>query len=241
MVFGKVVKLQIIAYEDETFSESKKVGEPFVVQINPSQYQKSYTVNYNPSQAIGQGSQRQQFKEIESESFKLEFTLDGTGVVNNTLLPGQGLINAFIKDLTVSDRVKQLKETVYYFNGTTHHPRFIKIVWGDENGLFKGVLNSLQVTYTLFDPDGKPLRAKVVCNFKSHKSVETQNQEENRSSPDLTHVRLVKSGDTLPMMCYRIYGDAKYYWQVAQANQLVNFRTLEEGTELIFPPIEKLS
>jgi nucleoid-associated protein YgaU len=63
--------------------------------------------------------------------------------------------------------------------------------------------------------------------------------EENNSSPDLTHYRVIKKGDTLPLMCYRIYGDSKYYIQVAKANKLSNFRHLKEGEEIFFPPIAK--
>jgi nucleoid-associated protein YgaU len=51
----------------------------------------------------------------------------------------------------------------------------------------------------------------------------------------------VKKGDTLPLMCYRIYGDSRYYLQVAMANRLTNFRNLQVGDELFFPPIEKTS
>ncbi len=42
-------------------------------------------------------------------------------------------------------------------------------------------------------------------------------------------------------MCYRIYGDPKYYLEVAKVNGLGNFRFLKPGTDLIFPPIEKTS
>jgi nucleoid-associated protein YgaU len=52
-------------------------------------------------------------------------------------------------------------------------------------------------------------------------------------------VRKIKFGDTLPLMCYRIYGDPKYYLQVAEANGLDNFRRLKPGTDIFFPPLEK--
>lgn len=64
--------------------------------------------------------------------------------------------------------------------------------------------------------------------------------EERNSSSDLTHYRTVKKGDTLPLMCYRIYGHSKYYWQIAKVNGLSNFRELQPDNELFFPPIEKV-
>ncbi len=38
---------------------------------------------------------------------------------------------------------------------------------------------------------------------------------------------------------YRIYGDSKYYLEVAKANNLTNFRKLTPGQEIFFPPIQK--
>jgi hypothetical protein len=58
--------------------------------------------------------------------------------------------------------------------------------------------------------------------------------------PDLTHIRKVKQGDTLPLMCYSIYGDPKYYLQVAEVNGLANFRQLKPGSDLFFPPLKKI-
>jgi len=40
-------------------------------------------------------------------------------------------------------------------------------------------------------------------------------------------------------MCYKEYGDSKYYYQVAQYNGLTDFKKLTAGTKIIFPPIAK--
>jgi nucleoid-associated protein YgaU len=58
-------------------------------------------------------------------------------------------------------------------------------------------------------------------------------------SPDLTHVRLLRAGDSLPLLCHRIYGDAARCVQVAQANGLDSFRELEPGTRVVFPPLQR--
>ncbi|MDB5157311.1 MAG: LysM peptidoglycan-binding protein, partial [Mucilaginibacter sp.] len=61
--------------------------------------------------------------------------------------------------------------------------------------------------------------------------------QENAQSPDLTKVRVVMEGDTLPLLCYKIYGDSKYYIEVAQANNLNDFRYLQTGEKIKFPPL----
>jgi len=51
-------------------------------------------------------------------------------------------------------------------------------------------------------------------------------------------VRIVAPGDSLPLMCYRIYGDSRYYIQIAKFNRLNDFRNLQPGTRISFPPLE---
>jgi len=47
----------------------------------------------------------------------------------------------------------------------------------------------------------------------------------------------VRDGDTLPLLCHRIYGDPGYYLDVARHNQLTDFRQLRPGAKLHFPPL----
>lgn len=51
-------------------------------------------------------------------------------------------------------------------------------------------------------------------------------------SQDMSHLVTVRAGDTLPLLCKRIYSDPAYYMEVARVNRLVNFRNV-----LRFPPL----
>jgi hypothetical protein len=123
------------------------------------------------------------------------------------------------------------------YDGSTHEPKFFKLVWGTL--LFKGRCTGLNIAYKLFNPDGAPIRAICKVTFKEFKEENLRVAEENNQSPDLTHYRVVKKGDTLPLMCFLIYGDSRHYLEVARANKLVNFRRLPVGEVLSFPPFEK--
>jgi nucleoid-associated protein YgaU len=98
-------------------------------------------------------------------------------------------------------------------------------------------MEALKVNYTLFKPSGEPLRAKMDLTFTAYKSTEEVFREASLESPDLTHLVEVKAGDTLPMLCYQIYKDSSYYLAVARLNQLNNFRQLQPGQLLRFPPL----
>jgi hypothetical protein len=137
----------------------------------------------------------------------------------------------------VSDDVNRFQQLLTGYQGSSHEPYHLKLVWG--NLLFKGRAVELGITYKLFNPDGQPIRAVAKVKFK--KSIEEKKRaaREDKKSADLTHQRQVKAGDTLPLMCQRIYGDPKYYLNVAQVNGLGNFRQLQPGMQLVFPPVEK--
>jgi nucleoid-associated protein YgaU len=122
-------------------------------------------------------------------------------------------------------------------NGDIHQPNFLLIRWGDLT--FSGRLKTLTVTYSLFDEAGDPIRAKLEAVFVEDKSAETIFREAGKNSPDVTHVRMVKSGDTLPLLCKQIYGSSAHYLDVARHNGLDDFRNLTPGRTLTFPPLQR--
>lgn len=227
---GELKKLKIIGYEDAKFSESKKVDQgEFKTLVNPEKYTLSYNIEYDDKHAPGTSSGPAKFNKMEPQDFEIEFLFDGTGIVQWQ--------NADAG--SVQDEIDRFRKIVFDYNGEKHRPNFVKIIWGAL--LFKGVFVSLDLEYKLFKPSGEPLRAVGKAKFKGHQDDEERAAEENKSSPDLTHVRTVKGGDTLPLMTYRIYGDSKYYLEVARANKLSNFRKLTPGQQIVFPPIDKQS
>jgi len=102
-------------------------------------------------------------------------------------------------------------------------------------------LKDLTITYTLFKPDGTPLRAKAHCVFVESMNDSLRTARERSSSPDLTHVRNLKEDDNLPLMAQRIYNEPGYYQEVAKANKLRSLRQVPVGTRIHFPPIDKTS
>jgi hypothetical protein len=62
--------------------------------------------------------------------------------------------------------------------------------------------------------------------------------KENKSSPDLTHQRMVKMNDKLTLLSEDIYENSNYYIDVAKNNKLLSFRQLQLGENIIFPPIK---
>ncbi|MRG48169.1 LysM peptidoglycan-binding domain-containing protein [Chitinophaga sp. SYP-B3965] len=234
---GTLAKMRIIPCIDASYTEEPG-ADPFIVQVNPDTYTLAHSIVYNDAAAQGNSKAQLQFNRITPQQLDFDFLFDGTGVISQ----GGGLLKIASlfgggEEMVVADEIEKLKQVVLNYSGDIHEPRYVKLSWGAL--LFKCRLTSLRVQYKLFKPDGTPLRAVAKCSFRESVEPTRREAEEGNNSPDLTHVRVVKEGDTLPLMTYRIYGDSKYYLEVAKANGLVNFRDLKAGQQIFFPPIAK--
>jgi hypothetical protein len=224
---GELTKLKIKGYKDERFSQEIADGE-FNTLMNPETYRIRYEVSQNQNQAQGTSSTAPRFNKTLPEDLQLDFIFDRSGVIKGFADEnGVGII----------DDIEKFKKIVLDYNGNQHKPNYLVISWGSL--LFKGSLKDMEITYKLFKPDGTPIRANIHATFKGFIEDNLRVARENNNSPDLTHIRVVGEGDTLPLMTFRIYGDSKYYLEVAKANKLVNFRKLTPGQQIFFPPIEK--
>jgi Uncharacterized protein containing LysM domain len=228
---GKLEKMLILAFTDSKKAESGGIPESvaqFTALINPETYTQTYKLKFSSGKQ-GQGSSGKQLKYeyTEPEEMSFEFLFDNTGIIDDEP-----------RD-SIADDLKSFKQVLIEYQGDAHEPRHFKLVWG-KNSIFKGRVTEVAITYKLFKPDGTPIRAIAKVTFKSSIEEQKRAAKENRQSADLTHSRQVKLGDTLPLMCHRIYGDSRHYAQVARANGLNNFRVLQPGSTLIFPPLDKL-
>ena len=225
---GGLEKMIITAYSDQNFKS--QVGAPLSVWINPASYIYTYSVLYNDRQAQGAEGPSPDFNRMGPDSVSFDLVFDATGVVPSPIAgkpdaPADGVVGM----------IARFKTLALYVNSSTHSPNFIKLSWAQLQ--FQCRLQNLTITYTLFRPDGTPLRAKLAVSFLGFTSEQQLAQESALASPDMTHIVTVVAGDSLPTLCYRIYGSSLYYLRVAELNKLNTFRRLEPGTQLMFPPL----
>ena len=220
---GELKKMAIEAYKKADYSGQP--AETFTVMFNPNTYSQKYEVEYQERQGQGDTGSPQVFGTIKPQEYTFEFLFDGTGTA--------------FQEVDVQKVIEKFLKVTGKHDGEIHRPLYLKLVWGAL--VSKCVLKNAEITYTLFKPDGFPLRAKVKATFSENIEDALRVAEERKNSPDLTHLRVVKEGDHLSLMCDRIYGDPSYYTQVAAFNGLKNFRRLEVGQELRFPPLKDLS
>ncbi|WP_299248454.1 LysM peptidoglycan-binding domain-containing protein [uncultured Aquimarina sp.] len=241
MSTGELTKLKIKAYSDPQFNNEVADGE-FTTLVNPEKYTFNYKIEQNEDQASGTSDLSPRFNKKLPEDLELEFLFDRTGVIiHYGSNPDESSDDTVFKDNGegVIDDIEKFKKVILDYNGDEHKPNYVMIYWGTL--LFKGSLTEMSVEFKLFKSDGTPIRAVAKAKFQGFVEDDLRVAKENNQSPDLTHIRMVKEGDTLPLMSHRIYGDSKYYLEVAKVNELSSFRKLEVGKEIFFPPIEKIS
>lgn len=242
---GELKKLTIATYKDATYKEKIK-DKAFIVLINPSTYSLTRKLEFNSEQAPGTSETDLKYVKTLPTDLQLDFFFDGTGVTQtnsgnalvNKIKQSLGKLEAFTKK-AVTEQLTDFYEATFEYNGDLHKPYNVVINWGEFE--YKGVLSEFTIDYKMFNNDGTPLRAVGKATFRGSIGKELAAAKVKKSSPDLTHKRTVKAGDTLPLMTKSIYGDSKYYLEVAKANGLISFRQLTPGQELFFPPIEKVS
>ncbi|MDN3663817.1 hypothetical protein ACFFU1_17790 [Algibacter miyuki] len=211
--------MKIVAYSDPEYAHT--VGN-YDVLFNPENIKDNKEQQFSTSNSTnGSSAQTVAYKGVGSSNFEVKLFFDGTGIISAE---------------PVEDQINKLKKLAYDFNGDIHEPNYLRIYWGSQS-LFEGRLKSWNVNHTLLDLDGSPMRSELSLRLVASVSAKKKGLVEKKNSSDLTHLRTVKDGDTLPLMCYRIYGDSKYYIRVAQENNLVNFRDLKPGDQIAFPPV----
>jgi len=142
---------------------------------------------------------------------------------------------------TVSAAVDQLLEwcnpTSASISQGQPSPPILVFTWG-QSAFFDAYLQSVDAQYTMFKPDGTPLRATVNVAL-----VEVPNEPagQNPTSGSLAGHRTMTmaAGDSLHSVAYREYGSAKLWRGIAVVNGIDDPLRVGPGTSLLIPPRER--
>jgi hypothetical protein len=211
------------------------IGEPLVVQFNPTEYSLSKGNQFAEIAIPGLDSPVVQFVRGDSEKMTLELffdtTDDGTGA---DVTPVTTKMDAFYRLIKIDNEM--------------HAPAIVRVTWGDHfpntaagwqtsaSSVFDCVVESVERKFTLFNRDGVPLRATVSLSLSQYKTLGEQLQELNLQSADHTRVHVVRQGETLPQIAYEAYQNVARWRAIAEHNQILNPRQLTVGMVLELPP-----
>jgi nucleoid-associated protein YgaU len=193
------------------------VDDPAIpLKFNPAEYQLSKTNNFAEIAIPGLESPPLQWVRGGAETLSMDLLVDTSGT---------------LEDVRVKyvDRLRGLLD----IDATLHAPPIVRFTW--DAAVFTGVLESLATSYTLFDPQGVPLRARLTVSMKEYRPAAVQVREEPRTSPTVDKVWVVGAGDTLSGIAAAVYKDAGRWRVLAEANAIADPRALEPGRLLTIP------
>jgi hypothetical protein len=116
-------------------------------------------------------------------------------------------------------------------------PPRVLFKWGTFE-LFLAVVTKVVVTYTLFDIDGIPVRAKADVSFLQWDDEDDPEPPQNPTSrTEGRKTRMVMMGERLDNIAYEEYGHASHWRYLADVNNLHDPRALKPGQILLIPPL----
>jgi len=196
---------------------SSQKGPTVQVLFNPTDLSLDRGSHYASMPVPGLAMPILQYIRGESDILHLELFLDQTDT-----------------GLDVDQKMRDIAKFIQ-IDGTLHSPPVVDFVWGSFS--FTGVITSIREKMTLFSEDGRRLRARLALSFKSYKAAEVQLRDLKLSSPDRSHARVLREGETLQHIAYEVYGDPRMWRPIAVANGIERPRFIEPGTPLWIPAL----
>lgn len=240
---GGLQKLQI------SYLERGRVPRTVEALFNPAEISRSRSVRWEQrAMALPQGkaltkrTAAQQFLAIEAETLSITLLFDTYGQLPT--MGGSKRVASFLQQASPVPLFRGVPVTKHTekvvrlgkVDPHLHHPPVCTLRWGRYGNFFTGVLTSLDQQFTLFLPDGTPVRATLGCTFQEISADITAGGAEPESS-DVVKSRVLRRGETLHGLAAEEYGDPAKWRHIATANGITNPRMVPPGTALTIPKL----
>jgi nucleoid-associated protein YgaU len=213
---------------DEGARQPKGALPQFIaVEFNPTEYTRNKGAQIAEIAVYGIDSPILQFIRGQNEKLTMDLFFD------TTREKGTGPDAVSVTKYT--QNIYQLVK----IQSKTHAPPRIQFTWSKDLS-FKAIVESVQQRFSLFNPQGIPLRATLSVTFREYRTLDEQLAELKPESADHSKRRVVRRGDTLSRIAAEEYGDPTLWREIADANQaLPSLRRLAPGTILAIPPLDR--
>ena len=203
----------------------KTSGPPIKVMFRPKELNISKQNNWQASNSPKTNAPKFEFKGGGAETLKLQLFFD-TYIEKEDVR--EKYTNAIYRLMRIDEESRDKKTK-------KGRPPTVRFQWGKTVG-FNAVITNISQRFSLFLPDGTPVRAVLDVSFQE---VEEEYKKQNPTSGGVGGERhwLVKVGDTLAMIAFNEYGDSTQWRLIADANGLTEVRRLSPGKMLMIPNV----
>jgi len=199
-------------------------GNEIQCWFNPTQYSISKSNTWNVKPVVGKkGPPKAQFGGGQPKELSLDLLFDASDSSKD------------VRSEVVDQLFEMMEANDKFASGQSKksaRPPTVTFTWGAQ--VLKAVAKSLSVQYTLFRPDGKPLRAAVKLSLMEvpEGGLEGQNPT---TRGEVLESRIVRDGDSLQSLAYAAYGDPTQWRVIAEANGIDDPLVLTRGRSLVIP------
>jgi hypothetical protein len=194
--------------------------------FNPKEVSFTKTAKWNrQNQPAAGSSPPPDFGGADPATLTVEMFLDATGDMSDKVV---GIVERLMKACV---------PTPSSLSKTPTAP-FVLFRWGSLLA-FPAVVKSVNGKFTLFTPDGVPVRATVTVAMEEI-SGEITAQNPTSGARTATSMHVLVDGDTLASVAYKHYGNANFWRAIAEANDIDDPMRLPVGTALLVPELAEL-
>jgi nucleoid-associated protein YgaU len=196
-------------------------------QFNPKELSLSKSAKWNrQSQKGSKKSDVPQFTGADPSKITLEMFLDASDTQDDRVVK---TVEQLFACCVPTDESHQKKKG---------SPPWVIFHWGAITS-FTAYVSSVTVKYTLFTAGGLPIRGTATVNIEE---IAGEQSKQNPTSGGLAArtVHTVVTGDSLPSIAWREYGDPTLWRPIAERNGIDDPMRLPAGTALLIPAAEEL-
>jgi nucleoid-associated protein YgaU len=196
--------------------------------FNPTQYSisKANTWNVKPPVGKKKGPPKAQFGGGQPKELSLDLLFDASDSSRDIR---REIVNKLFEMMEANEQFADAKHK------KSARPPTITFTWGEQ--VLEAVAKSLSVQYTLFNPDGKPIRAAVKLALLEVPTGGLEGQNPTTRG-EVLRTHLVKDGDTLPSIAHAAYHDPTQWRVIAEANGIDDPLAVHRGQSLAIPRLE---
>jgi len=200
-------------------------GTRIVCMFNPKEYTFAKRNQWTTKKASGANVPKLEFGGGEPATLQLQLFFDTYAEGKDVRKEHTDAIWAL---MLVSESLKDKKNK-------QGRPPTVRFQWGS-TWSFDAVIASINQKFSLFLPDGTPVRATLDVTFQQIKDAKLfPGQNPTSGGTGGERVWTVHEGDTLAWIAYKELGDSKDWRRIAEENGLDRVRDLAAGQVLRIP------
>jgi nucleoid-associated protein YgaU len=209
------------------------------VAYNPTEVTLSKSVQLAEVGIPGLDAPILQFVRGQTETLNLELFFDTTdaGTAGDQVVPVTEQTDRFYQLVKINKHL-HAPPVCRFVMGTGFPGSKVDDHWTTQKrDRFTCLVESVQQRFTLFSPDGVPLRAQLTVTLKEFKTLDEQITQIDFQSPDFTKTHVVARGETLNAIAHRTFGDSERWREIADRNGIDDPLAVRPGTILTLPPL----